>query len=76
MMKGLSWNKACRKVATDYGVTHNTVMAATTVRLDLAGKAGFEKLLASGELKSFLLAKFANEKSKIDVALGSKPSQN
>jgi hypothetical protein len=70
MKKGLSWNKACRQVASERGTKHNTVMAATTRRLGLEGKAEFEKQLENGDLGVLLVAKFPAAKDKIESILG------
>jgi len=70
MKKGLSWNKACRTVASETGTRHNTVMAATTRRIDLDGKADFEEHLRKGTLAALLIARFPIAQTKIESILG------
>ena len=67
--KGLSWNEACHSVACERGTTHNTIMAATTTRLGLSGKAAFETHLRNGTLATLLIAKFPLAKDKIEAIL-------
>ncbi len=69
MIKGRSWMQACRIVSANRGVRYNTIEQATTTRIGLAGKADFEKLVESGKLTSWLIARFPRHEKMIESAL-------
>jgi len=77
MRNGESWNRACRQVASKRGITHNSVMSATTRGLKLrGGKAEFESVLREGKLPSLLINRFSEARDRIESLLQESTQQS